>query len=1260
MADPANSPLGRMLLDEISPVVMVLRTDLVEEACHKNNLSLVEMLKPFCAFNNIDVPVRTASDQPYRIQKFKLRLFYSSDIRQPNVEVAKERLKQVITNAGEKDISDLCTEPPQIETVLTTSQSELLPPWFPFFNKELVHTVSFSDHEAFDHPVACLVVVSSKDEEPINKFIDLFNTGQLPSLLNNGAMDPQIMKYYLLLHDNQDGTPEIATKILSEMRNTFGSNDCGLMCINSSQDGLEEHQENPWALHKAESSPGQHLGCFLNNDDRDELKIAMQDLSSKHIIPHMEQKIRVLNQQVAVTRKGFRNQIKNLWWRKGKEDTPDSLNGPMYTFSSIESQIRVLGDYAFMLRDYDLALSNYRLLSTDYKLDKSWNRYAGVQEMMGLTYFLFDQSRKDAEYCMENAFNTYLKMGLSGQRNATRCGLWWVEMLKTRDQFKEAAAVYLRISGEEPLHAAVMLEQASYCYLFAKPPMLRKYGFHLVLSGDLYKKCDQMKHAIRTYRRALTVFKGTKWSHIRDHVHFHIGKWYAFLGMSDVAVKHIMEVLACGHQSKTTQELFLRDFFQIVQKTGKTFEVLRLQLPVIDMPSLKVVYEDHRTYASSEAVSVKESVWQSLEEDMVPASSAIRNNWLESQPKLALKKYKESNVSVAGEAIKVEIGFKNPLQIPISVSSVSLICEHSVRSDETEADANCLTTENQSDDQVRNVDTSRERSSEKSPFTVSEVDISLGGGQTLLAQLTVTPKLEGALKIVGVRWKLSGSVSGFCNFGTEMVKKKVQKKRGKTKRLMTDNLEFMVIKALPKLEGFIHHLPKTVYEGDLQRLDLVLKNPSELSVRLTFLLTLPIVLGQNMKMKISHPRYLIIGNQEVMDMEFPACLERKTKSAWSDEHAKTNYTHDERVFLFPEDALVYGETPFTWPLWLRAATHGNISLYLTLYYEMGDTSTVMKYRILRMHYNLEVLPSLDVSFLLRPCPLRLHEFLLQMDVINRTSSKSFQIQQLSSFGNNWEISLLQPLDAIFPSELLLAGQALSCFFKLKNARKSAITKDKDSAVGAVGPSEGSDVSLSCSCNEPLFDIYRPPLVDFHQYERTEQGTSVYSIASTSPIWWLVEGPRTIQHNFSASFCEIKLKMTIHNSSNEVASIRINTSDSTSSSNTTASVPSGNEEGWHDISLLNDVKVSSIGKPPSQECVSPFIWSGASSTHIKLEPMSTTEIPLQLCVFSPGTYDLSNYVLHWTLLPSDDQRAGTRQSLGTCQGHPYCLTVLQSS
>lgn len=52
--DPARTPLGRMLLDEITPVVMVLRTPLVEEACGKNGLSFVEMLSPFCSFSNID------------------------------------------------------------------------------------------------------------------------------------------------------------------------------------------------------------------------------------------------------------------------------------------------------------------------------------------------------------------------------------------------------------------------------------------------------------------------------------------------------------------------------------------------------------------------------------------------------------------------------------------------------------------------------------------------------------------------------------------------------------------------------------------------------------------------------------------------------------------------------------------------------------------------------------------------------------------------------------------------------------------------------------------------------------------------------------------------------------------------------------------------------------------------------------------------------------------------------------------------------
>ncbi|KAH1084391.1 hypothetical protein J1N35_024152 [Gossypium stocksii] len=1283
MADPASTPLGKMLLEEITPVVMVLCTPYVEESCLKNGLSLIQLLSPFCDFTNIDVPVRTASDQPYRLRKFKLRLFYSSDIRQPNLEVAKERLKKVITHVGEKNFLE-SSDSSQVNNLLSRPESEMLPSWFQFFNKELVRTLSFSDHEAFDHPVACLLVVSSKDDEPVNRFVDLFNTNKLPSLLNDGAMDPKIMKHYLLLHDNQDGPFNKATKLLADMRNAFGQNDCQIICFNSSQDGKIHHQDNPWAPFKSDALPTENLGCFLNLDDLNEIKDFMQELSSKHIIPYMEQKIRVLNQQVSATRKGFRNQIKNLWWRKGKEDTIDTPNGPVYTFNSIESQIRILGDYAFMLGDYELALSNYRLISTDYKLDKAWKRYAGVQEMMGLTYFLLDQSRKDAEYCMENAFNTYLKLGSAGRRNATRCGLWWAEMLKTRDQLKEAATVYFRICGEDTLHSAVMLEQASFCYLLSKPPMLHKYGFHLVLSGDHYKKCDQIKHAIRTYRSAIPVYKGTTWSLIKDHVHFHIGQWYALLGMYDVAVTHMLEVLASTHQSKTTQELFLRDFLQIVQKTGKTFEVLKLQLPVINISSLKVIFEDQRTNASAAAARVKESLWRSLEEDMIPSSTA-RSNWLELQSKIIPRKYKESNICVAGEALKVDIEFKNPLQIPISVSSVSLMCELSANPEE---DANSSNNEVQNNEDR----TSTSSGDINSCLILSEVDFSLEGGETTVVQLTVTPRIEGILKIVGVKWKLSSAVVGLCNFEFNPVNKRVVRGRRKHHSPSSD-LKFLVIKSLPRLEGFIHSLPEKTYAGDLRPLVLELSNQSKFPVK-------------NLKMKISNPRFLYAGNQKELNADFPACLKKNLNVEKSGRHANVNKTL-QNLFHFPEDISVQEETSLSWPLWFHAAVPGNIPLYITIYYEMEGVSSIMKYRTLRMHYNLQVLPSLDVTFQLSTRPSRSQEFLLRMDVVNKTSSECFQVHQLSSVGQQWEISLLQPVDSILPSQSLFAGQSLSCFFMLKDRRRSSTSEDSIPSLSHIQ----SDVRLGPQENsEAFFDVSSSPLADFHDYERSSQGMSSQgceykvdfvfitqlpkgnsdsssntplvfshhacdcSPSSMSPISWLVDGPRTIQHNFSAPLCEVNLKMTITNSSDAIASVHINTFDSPSSNNqpiddATTSQPPEHQSGWSEIPIVNDTKIittealtTRVPKSLSLESVPQFIWSGTSSTKLVLQPRSTAEIPLQICVFTPGLYDLSNYVLNWSLTPVNggENQGEANKSSGVCQGYPYYLSVLESN
>lgn len=77
------------------------------------------------------------------------------------------------------------------------------------------------------------------------------------------------------------------------------------------------------------------------------------------------------------------------------------------------------------------------------------------------------------------------------------------------------------------------------------------------------------------------------------------------------------------------------------------------------------------------------------------------------------------------------------------------------------------------------------------------------------------------------------------------------------------------------------------------------------------------IFWQNLKMKISHPRFLKIGNHENLRAEFPSCLEKKTVSEQSGVHASSNNL-SQTVFLFPkvcnqcsQSALCFAVT-FNW------------------------------------------------------------------------------------------------------------------------------------------------------------------------------------------------------------------------------------------------------------------------------------------------------------------------------------------------------------
>lgn len=76
----------------------------------------------------------------------------------------------------------------------------------------------------------------------------------------------------------------------------------------------------------------------------------------------------------------------------------------------------------------------------------------------------------------------------------------------------------------------------------------------------------------------------------------------------------------------------------------------------------------------------------------------------------------------------------------------------------------------------------------------------------------MTPKSVGTLEILGVRWKLSGTIVGFHNFELSHPKKNIVKGRRKANHSPNEKFKFMVIKvrALIPLINFLnefHLLP---------------------------------------------------------------------------------------------------------------------------------------------------------------------------------------------------------------------------------------------------------------------------------------------------------------------------------------------------------------------------------------------------------------------------------------------------------------------
>jgi hypothetical protein len=363
-------------------------------------------------------------------------------------------------------------------------------PWYNTYKEEFYRLLQFNDHETMDYPIAWLLVLNSDIEgDPAAAFTKLFSSAKLPPLMKKGLMEMRIPKHYILLHDaggngNGDCSDDSAAveEKLRRISAVFGSSSSHLLTINSNikkdtnddtrgdggvstvdpglwlsllpdaylpgggageadslppvvaDDDADGNNNNSSSGGRRKSKPAdddsKKIGASLTMEDTSRLAFFVSELAVKGLIPSLEMRVRSLNHQVSVTRKGLKNQLKNLLFRKatavmpiepssqngggetGQNGTTSNINIAgndivLFPASSVEGQMRQLSDLAMTLGDYETAISTLRLLATDYKAEKAYKHYAAVQEALGIATFLSGGRTVDAVAHLKEALYRY-------------------------------------------------------------------------------------------------------------------------------------------------------------------------------------------------------------------------------------------------------------------------------------------------------------------------------------------------------------------------------------------------------------------------------------------------------------------------------------------------------------------------------------------------------------------------------------------------------------------------------------------------------------------------------------------------------------------------------------------------------------------------------------------------------------------------------------------------------------------------------------
>ncbi|KAJ8376842.1 hypothetical protein SKAU_G00074220 [Synaphobranchus kaupii] len=284
--------------DSFVPMVAVLCSEDAEKVTRKNNLNFSELVRPFCRLTS-EGHMRDPNNQIQVVKNLKISV--SNVVTQPpKAAVVRRLLDEVVSvcqpaealvanviTAGDYDlnISDrsLKASVPwynswkETLTELNTSKFyAATTPWFEAYRENFLQSMPASEHEFLNHYLACMLVVSSREATPVEEFLKL--SQEQHRIQHSGEHSfpkwfiPNTLKYYVLLHDIDDGDEQRADSVYEDMKQRYGTQGCYLLKINSrtSGTGSDEQIPDPWGQYLQKSS-------FQNQDLHEEGSSAMEN-----------------------------------------------------------------------------------------------------------------------------------------------------------------------------------------------------------------------------------------------------------------------------------------------------------------------------------------------------------------------------------------------------------------------------------------------------------------------------------------------------------------------------------------------------------------------------------------------------------------------------------------------------------------------------------------------------------------------------------------------------------------------------------------------------------------------------------------------------------------------------------------------------------------------------------------------------------------------------------------------------------------------